>query len=119
MSSLVTGRERSVFGKITRSGFDTRNSRPPASTTATSERDIVLLERLQLAPAAPAVVGDDLLEHRGQGAGVDAVALTERDGPGCLVLVAGRDDAFGVGREPPVVEKQVDVILCGEQRAHV
>src|SRR4029453_6671678 len=32
MSSLVTAPERSVIGKITRSGLDTRKSRPPAST---------------------------------------------------------------------------------------
>src|SRR5689334_1719222 len=31
MSSLVTGAVRSVGGKITRSGLDTRRSRPPAS----------------------------------------------------------------------------------------
>ena len=32
MSSLVTGAVRSVAGKITRSGLDTRRSRPAAST---------------------------------------------------------------------------------------
>src|SRR6185312_7481879 len=32
MSSLVTSPVRSVLGKITRSGLDTRTSRPPAST---------------------------------------------------------------------------------------
>src|SRR6266536_1340717 len=37
MSSLVTARERSVIGKITRSGLDTRKSRPPASTIAASD----------------------------------------------------------------------------------
>src|SRR4029450_12864834 len=34
MSSLVTALERSVIGKITRPGLDTRKSRPPASTMA-------------------------------------------------------------------------------------
>src|SRR5919204_1498677 len=38
MSSLVTASERSVIGKITRSGLDTRRSRPPASTIVTSGR---------------------------------------------------------------------------------
>src|SRR5215210_931440 len=37
MSSLVTGPERSVFGKITRSGLDTRRSRPPASMIVASD----------------------------------------------------------------------------------
>src|SRR5690242_10361740 len=32
MSNLVTAPDCRVFGKITRSGFDTRRSRPPAST---------------------------------------------------------------------------------------
>src|SRR4051794_5295570 len=36
MSSLVTSAVRSVLGKITRSGLDTRRSRPAASTTAAS-----------------------------------------------------------------------------------
>ena len=37
MSSLVTAPERSVIGKITRSGLDTRKSRPPASTIVASD----------------------------------------------------------------------------------
>src|SRR4051794_11187712 len=37
MSSLVTGSEWSVGGKITRSGLVTRSSRPPASTIVASE----------------------------------------------------------------------------------
>src|SRR4051794_28210509 len=37
MSSFVTGAERSVAGKITRSPLVTRSSRPPASTMVTSE----------------------------------------------------------------------------------
>ena len=36
MSSLVTAAVRSVAGKITRSGLDTRSSRPPASTVVLS-----------------------------------------------------------------------------------
>jgi hypothetical protein len=36
MSSLLIAAERSVGGKITRSGLDTRNSRPPASTMVAS-----------------------------------------------------------------------------------
>src|SRR4051794_21646734 len=37
MSSLVSSAVRSVAGKITRSGLDTRSSRPPASTTVASD----------------------------------------------------------------------------------
>jgi hypothetical protein len=37
MSSLVTAPERSVIGKITRSGLDTRKSRPPAPTIMASD----------------------------------------------------------------------------------
>src|SRR5579884_2098384 len=36
MSSFVTGFVRSVSGKITRCGFDTRTGRPPASTVVSS-----------------------------------------------------------------------------------
>ncbi len=36
-SSLVNAPERSVIGKITRSGLDTRRSRPPASTIIASD----------------------------------------------------------------------------------
>ena len=36
MSSLVTSPVRSVFGKITRSGLETRRSRPPASRVVAS-----------------------------------------------------------------------------------
>src|SRR5918912_246889 len=50
MSSLVTGAECWVAGKITRSGLDTRNSRAPASTTVTSgltirAGDVAAIER--------------------------------------------------------------------------
>src|SRR5215212_5929383 len=38
MSSLVNAGERSVAGKMTRSGFVTRKSRPPASTTVASDK---------------------------------------------------------------------------------
>src|SRR5215210_3391395 len=37
MSSLVTSRDPSADGKITRLGFDTRRSRPPASTIVASD----------------------------------------------------------------------------------
>src|SRR5215207_9434025 len=40
MSSLLTGADRSVAGKITRSGLLTRSSRPPASTIVASDAAI-------------------------------------------------------------------------------
>src|SRR5689334_6181851 len=46
--------------------------------------------RLQLAPAAGAVVMHDLLEHGGQGRRVDRLPLIEGDHPGRLVLVPAR-----------------------------
>src|SRR5688500_7251968 len=42
MSSLVISPVRLVLGKITRSGLDTRNSRPPASTFVASDLAIPL-----------------------------------------------------------------------------
>jgi hypothetical protein len=47
MSSLVTAPERSLIGKITRSGLDTRKSRPPASTIVASDAAMpgVLLQK--------------------------------------------------------------------------
>src|ERR1700716_3679455 len=48
MSSFVTSPERSVGGKITRSGLDTRRSRPPASTIVASDSAI---------PLTPAYIG--------------------------------------------------------------
>src|SRR5918999_4226657 len=56
MSSFVTGPECSVSGKITRSGLETRTSRPSASTTVAS--DVAMpgvlrqLRALREAPAA-------------------------------------------------------------------
>ena len=74
---------------------------------------------LELAPAAGPVVRDDLLEHRQEGTLVDRIALAEGDGASRLVVVAGGDDALGVGHDGPVVEEDVDVVLGGEERADV
>src|SRR5829696_7300348 len=61
MSSLVSAPERSVGGKITRSGLDTRSSRPPASTIVAS----AFAMPLSCTATAPGA-----------------------HGPGCLVVVA-------------------------------
>ena len=72
-----------------------------------------------LAPAAGAVVGDDLAEHRQQGTLVDRLVATHGDRPPCLVPVTAGDDAFRVRHDAAVVQEDVDVVLRGEQRADV
>jgi hypothetical protein len=63
----------------------------------------VLLVVFDLAPAVGAVVGDDVLGHRGEGRCVDRLAPAEGDGPsGCAVVAAG-DDSLRVGHERAVV----------------
>ncbi len=51
------------------------------------QRSGVLLEP---APAAGAVVRDDLLEHRSQRRGVERLTFVDGDRPGGLVVVAAR-----------------------------
>jgi hypothetical protein len=81
--------------------------------------DLLRLGLLELPPAACAVVGDDLFEHRRQGARLDLFSLAVGDRSGGLVGVAGGDDAVGVGDDAAVVEEQVDVVLGGEEGADV
>src|SRR5437763_14953607 len=122
MSSFVTSREWPVAGKITRSGLDTRTSRPSASTKVTADLDIVLakaLAGLELAPAACAVVGDDLREHCGQGPGVDLLFAPEGDCPGRLVAVSPGDDSLRIGHDAAVVQEQIDVIFRRKPRSYV
>ena len=57
---------------------------------------------LDLAPAAGAVVGDYLPEHRCEGGFVDRLALANGDHARRLVVVARGDDALGVGDDPPL-----------------
>jgi hypothetical protein len=73
----------------------------------------------ELAPATRAIVGDDLPEHREEGALVERVVLAEPDRPGRVVVVAGGDDALGIGDDRPVVEEDVDVILRREEGADI
>ena len=61
--------------------------------------------RLDLAPAAAPVVGDDLVENASQRRGVDRLALRDCDRASRLVVVPPCDDPFGVRDEPAVVEK--------------
>src|SRR6478672_7748086 len=77
------------------------------------------LSALEPAPAAGAVVGDDLREHRRQGRLVDRLALADRHGPGRLVVVAAGDNAVRVGDDRAVVEEDVDVVPGRKQRADV
>src|SRR5262249_58085522 len=48
-----------------------------------------------------------------------AVAGAEGEGAGRLVAVPAGDDAVCIGHDRAVVEEQVDVVLGGQQRAHV
>src|SRR5207248_9619900 len=70
-------------------------------------------------PAAGAVVGDDLLEHGGEGGRIERFALTHGDGAGSLIVVPGGDDALGIGHDRAVVHKDVDVVLRRQQGANV
>src|SRR6202034_3014619 len=74
---------------------------------------------LALAPAARAVVRDDVPEHGGEGGRVDGFSLVNRHGPGRLVAVASRDDPVRVRDDRAVVEEDVDVIPGRQQRADV
>lgn len=66
---------------------------------------------LQLAPPARAVVGDDVLEHRGKGRPVDRFVLADGHGAGGLVVMAASDDSLGIRDDAAVVQKYVDVVL--------
>jgi hypothetical protein len=81
------------------------NSRPGARSTDDSRNRArptgARLLRLEFAPAAGAVVGDDLFQHRCQRSTVDAIGLPVRDRSCCLVCVAGGDDPFRSGTMPP------------------
>src|SRR5213592_4339160 len=78
----------------------------PRRYASTSSADTVAppLRRFEFTPAADAVVGDDLLEHRGQGGLVDGLAAVEADRARGLVPVAGGDDPFRIQHDPAVVE---------------
>src|SRR5262249_27384626 len=68
---------------------------------------------------AGAVVGNNLLEHGAEGWGVDRFALTDGHRARSLVVVPSGDNSFRIGDNRAVVEKDVDVILGGQQRADV
>jgi len=61
----------------------------------------------ELAPTAGMVIGDDMGEHRAQGAGVERLAFPNGDGSGGLVLMSGGDDPFGIGDDPAIIEKML------------
>src|SRR4051794_1852396 len=63
MSSLVTSGERSVAGKITRSGLDTRRSRPPASMIVASDGAMAPSSTTRRRPHAD-WTGSGLQSHR-------------------------------------------------------
>src|SRR5918999_734951 len=74
---------------------------------------------LELAPAAGPVVRDDLLEHGAESARVERLALTDGHRSRGLVVVSARDDPFGIGDDPAVVEEHVDMVLGRQEGADV
>src|SRR6516225_9259683 len=74
---------------------------------------------LQFAPAAGAVVGNDVLEHRAEGRRIDGLALADGNGPGSLVVMPGGDDAVGIRDDAAVVDEYVHVVPGRQQRADV
>src|SRR5919197_4811433 len=74
MSSLVTGPDRSVLGKITRSGLDTRKSRPPASTIVASD---VAMPRSSTARTPGAPESSSASDHAGAAAGTRTTELLQ------------------------------------------
>ena len=70
---------------------------------------------LELTPAAGPVVRDDLLEHGAEGARVGRLALPDGHRTRGLVVVPARDDPFGIGDDPAVVEENVDVVLAASR----
>jgi len=75
--------------------------------------------RFELTPPTCPVVGDDRSEHCDQRLRVDRLSSTHGDCPCGLVLLARADDPVRVGNHRAVVEENVDVVLRGEQHAHV
>jgi predicted RNase H-like nuclease len=74
---------------------------------------------LQFAPAAHAVVSDDLPEHSAQSRRIDGLALADGNSAGGLVVVTSGDDSLGIRDNAAVVEEYVDMILGRQQRADV
>src|SRR6476620_1272442 len=74
---------------------------------------------LQLPPASRPIVGSDLLEHVGERACVDLLALVDGYCSSGFVVVPACNDAFGIGDYTPVIQKDVYMIFRGQQSADV
>src|SRR5690242_6135025 len=74
---------------------------------------------LEFAPTTGPVHGGDLAEHRLQRALVDRLALADGHRAGGLVVVAAGDDALRVGDHRAVVQKDVHMVLRGQQGTDV
>ncbi len=66
---------------------------------------------LQSAPAAGAIVRNDVLEYGGERRHTDRFTLMNGHGAGRRVVMTGGDDALGIRDDGAVVEKDVHVLL--------
>src|SRR6266487_1438498 len=96
-------RSRSITGRCSRRNSTMRHELPGSILDPVAAA-------LQLAPATGAVVGDDVLEHGGEGGRVDRFALSDGHGAGSRIFVAAGDDPLGIGDDAAVVEEHVDVV---------
>src|SRR4051794_36129586 len=140
MSSLVTASERSVGGKVTRSGLETRTSRPAASTFTASDLAMRSAKHLQVelvtvvgdaaGPVALLVAGQALVEVAAVVGGGDAeVEPALAVGAGALdqgvdqqvdraklAALLGRSDVLGVIEDRRAVDDDARGVLDDVER---
>jgi hypothetical protein len=89
--------------------------KPPAPSVAAANGSVPF----HLAPTPSAIVRDDVLDDRRERSPIDGVASADRDRARGLIAMAAGDDAQGIRHYATVVQKDVDVVLGGEERADV
>src|SRR3954451_7065956 len=143
MSSLVTASERSVGGKITRSGLETRTSRPAASTFTASDLAMRSAKHLQLelvplvgdaaGPVALLVAGQALVEVAAVvgggdaevepalavGAGARDQGVDEEVHGAHLAAALGRPDVLDVVEDRSAVDHDAGDVLHDVERDRV
>jgi len=65
----------------------------------------------QPAPAIGAIVGNDVLEHGGEGRRVDPLTLTHGHSAGGRIGMAASDDTLWIRDDRAVVKKDVDMVV--------